>query len=159
MLSFAGEPFTRGRSRFLDRVPEFRESTAKVFVRIRFPDLARLSEREEPPAWFAQVDTGSAWPVLNCDVARGLGVLDGDGDPAAMSTRLGRFAGRLERLRVSLLADEGESVEFEATFFVSRDWLGPTFLGYSGFLDRIRTAIDPSSNSFFFGPLASPGLG
>jgi hypothetical protein len=52
------------------------------------------------------------------------------------------------------MADEGESTEVEATFFVSKDWIGPTFLGYSGFLDRIRIAIDPSSDSVFFGPLS-----
>ena len=71
-----------------------------------------------------------------------------------MSTRLGLIKGRLERLRVALVADEGQPVEIDATFFVSRDWLGPTFLGYSGFMDRLRIAIDPSSDSVFFGPLA-----
>jgi hypothetical protein len=147
MLTLAGEPFTVGRARFLDRIPDSREPTAKIFVKIKFPSL----EAEEP--WFAQVDSGAPWSVLNREVAYALGVLDSDGDLVFVSTRLGLITGRLERIQVALMADEGESTEVEATFFVSKDWIGPTFLGYSGFLDRIRIAIDPSSDSVFFGPL------
>jgi hypothetical protein len=148
MLTLAGEPFTVGRARFLDRILDSREPTAKVFVKIKFPSL----EAEEP--WFAQVDSGAPWSMLNREVAYALGVLDSDGDLVFVSTRLGLIAGRLERIQVALMADEGESTEVEATFFVSKDWIGPTFLGYSGFLDRIRIAIDPSSDSVFFGPLS-----
>lgn len=149
MLSLAGEPFTIGRAKFLDRTTESREPTAKVFVRIKFP------HSPVPQPWFAQVDTGAPWSILNRELAEALGVLDGDGDVIVISTRLGLFTGRLERLRVALVADEGDSTEIDATFFVSRDWFGPNFLGYSGLLDRLRMAIDPASDSVFFGPLAA----
>jgi len=147
MLSLAGQSFTVGRARFVDRIPDSAEITAKIYVRVKFPELAQQS------VWFAQVDTGASWSILNRELAADLGVLNGDGMLAAMSSRLGIIRGRLERLRVDLIADEGEPVEVESTFFVSRDWRGPTFLGYSGFLDRLRFAIDPSSDSVFFGPL------
>jgi hypothetical protein len=39
----------------------------------------------------------------------------------------------------------------EATFFVSPEWPGKTFLGYKGFLDRLRIALDPPVNDFYFG--------
>jgi hypothetical protein len=149
MLTLAGESFTIGRARFVDKIPDSAEITAKVYVRIEFPQLT------PEPVWFAQIDTGASWSVLDRELAEDLGVLNGDGMLAAMSTRLGLIKGRLERLRVALVADEGEPVEIDATFFVSREWHGRTFLGYSGFLDRLRIAIDPSSDSVFFGPLAS----
>jgi hypothetical protein len=53
---------------------------------------------------------------------------------------------------LTILADDGESLEVQATVFVSRDWPAGTFLGYSGFLERIRFAVDPQQNDFHFGP-------
>ena len=49
------------------------------------------------------------------------------------------------------MADEGESCEVDATLFVSRDWVYGNFVGYSGFLERIRFAVDPGANDFYFG--------
>jgi hypothetical protein len=39
----------------------------------------------------------------------------------------------------------------EGTFFVSADWHGGTFLGYSGLLDRLRIGLDCPRNLFYFG--------
>jgi hypothetical protein len=99
----------------------------------------------------AQVDTAAAYSMLELELAEQLGVLDGDGEPATVSTRTGTIKGRLERIPVSLVAEEGESLELEATFLVSREWRAKTFLGYTGFLDRIRIALDPPANLFYFG--------
>ena len=41
----------------------------------------------------------------------------------------------------------------EATVLVSSDWQGPSIVGYTGMLDRIRFAVDPPANQFHFGPL------
>ena len=68
-----------------------------------------------------------------------------------LSTRLGVLQGQLIRLPVTLVADEGESLDLEAQFFVSPEWRGGTFLGYTGFLDRIRIALDSPANLFYFG--------
>ncbi len=54
-----------------------------------------------------------------------------------------------EALRIS--ADEGEPLDVEATVFVSPDWPGPSFIGYQGLLQRIRFAVDPETNLFYFG--------
>jgi len=69
-----------------------------------------------------------------------------------LSTRLGTYEGYLIRLPIVLVADEGESLKMEGNFFVSDDWPSPvTFLGYSGLLDKIRFALDPQANDFYFG--------
>ena len=52
-----------------------------------------------------------------------------------------------------LHADEGESLDVEATVFQSPDWRGPSFLGYQGLLQRIRFAVDPETNLFYFGQI------
>jgi hypothetical protein len=68
-----------------------------------------------------------------------------------LSTRFGRFGGRLYRGIITLPADEGEPLDVDATVFISPDRQGPNFLGYEGFLQRIRFAVDPENNLFYFG--------
>ena len=47
----------------------------------------------------------------------------------------------------------GGPFEVEATIFVSPDWSGGNFLGYEGLFQRIRFAIDPEANFFYFGQI------
>ena len=39
------------------------------------------------------------------------------------------------------------------TWFVSEDWPGPNVLGWKGCLERMRFALDPSDESFYFAEL------
>jgi hypothetical protein len=143
MLTLSGERFTSGRSRFLDHHPRFPEPTAKVFVKIIF---AGLDE-----ARIAQVDTGAAYSILEVNVAAGLGLLGLQEPWMRLSTRVGVLDGQLIRLPVTLVADEGESLDLDTLFFVSPEWRGGTFLGYTGFLERLRIALDSPANQFYFG--------
>lgn len=99
----------------------------------------------------AQLDTGAAWSILNQEVAEAISLLNGQGEPKTISTRLGPFTGRLERTQIQILADFGDALSVQATVFVSPDWTGGNFIGYSGFLERIRFAIDPRESLFYFG--------
>ena len=101
----------------------------------------------------AQLDTGAAWSVLDAEVAEEMSLLGGDGEPMWISTRLGEYDGRLQRTRIDIVADEGDSLSVDATVWVSADWRRGTFLGYGGLLERIRFAIDPSENAFYFGQM------
>jgi hypothetical protein len=145
MLKLNGQDFTTGAAKFLDEGEEFRESTPKIYVRIEFPGLESLSRT------LAQLDTGAAWSVLRRDLAEALGVIDGTGEPVRMRTAAGVLQGRLERVPLILIADEGISLTLQATFFVSRQWPGGTFLGYTGLLDKLRIALDSPANQFYFG--------
>lgn len=142
MLFRDGGLFCGGRSRFLDNTPGGSEGTAKVYVKIVPEALGDVL--------VAQLDTGAAWSVLDADVADAMSLLNGDGVPARLS-RGWEFDGRLHRIWIDLLADEGDSFGFEATVWVSPEWRRGNFLGYEGFSNRIRFAIDPSDNSFYFG--------
>lgn len=100
----------------------------------------------------AVVDTAASWCIfegeVGASVAQGLTRIPGR---AILSTRLGVLQGTLYRGQVTLPADEGESLDLDATVFVCSDWPGPNFLGYQGLLQRIRFAVDPESNTFYFG--------
>jgi hypothetical protein len=143
MLSLHGESFTSGRSRFVDQHPRFPEQTAKIYVKIEFPGIEK--------AWIAQVDTGAAYSVLDVDVAKALDLLDFSSQRTRLSTRLGTLSGTLVEVPMRLVADEGSSLHLDAMFFVSRDWRGGTFLGYTGLLERLRIALDCPANLFYFG--------
>src|SRR5690348_6902018 len=134
MLKLNGQDFTTGSAKFLDDDLEDREPSPKIFVRVRFPSL------ERKPA-LAQLDTGAAWSVLQRDIAEELGLLGGVGELARLQTAAGIMRGRLERVPLVLVADEGDSLNLHATFFISPQWHGGTFLGYSGLLDRLRIGL------------------
>jgi len=140
-----GTEFASGRSRFLDYPPGSRERTSKIFVKIQAESIDGVV--------FAQLDTGAAWSILDAEIAEILSLLGSEGEPVTMSTRLGKVNGRLERTSLAIVADEGESISVQATVFVSPDWHAGNFLGYGGLLEHVRFAVDPSDNSFYFGPM------
>ena len=140
-----GAVFTTGRSLYSDRALGSEEPTANIFVKIGIEAL--------PGPIVAQLDTGAAWSMLDAEVAEAMNLLGGDGEQAPISTRLGRVVGHLERTDLEILADDGDSLTVQATVWVSPEWHGGNFLGYAGLLQNIRLAVDPSDNSFHFGPL------
>jgi hypothetical protein len=143
MLKLEGEDFTSGRARFLDRLPVDPEPTAKIFIKLRAGKLAATL--------LAQLDTASPWSILEAETAREIGLLDQNGEPKTLRAQGMSIRGRLVRVPVLILADEGESLEIDATVFVSADWPGKNFVGYAGLLESIRIALDPQANHFYFG--------
>lgn len=71
-----------------------------------------------------------------------------------MRTAYGLKRGRSGRAWIPLFADEGDSLDIEATFFVCDDWPnGVNLLGHEGFLARVRLGLDLQHNHIYFGPL------
>jgi len=109
---------------------------------------------------FALLDTGAPWSVIDADTAK---ILGGQLGPFTGSIDLitwrGRFKGGLHPLRITLLAEKdcGSDLSIEGTVFVSEEWDGPIVLGFHGFLERIRIALDPGLTDgqqiFFFGKI------
>lgn len=140
-----GTPFSTGKATFLDQPESSAEPTSKIWVRI-VPDSL-------DGEILAQLDTGAAWSILEAEVAEALSLLDGQGEPVNLKTRYGTINGRLERTRIDIVAEQGDSLSIDATVFISPQWPGGSFLGFNGLLDHIRFAIDPRDNSFHFGSM------
>ena len=136
-----GSAFAMGMSSYFDEDPHNPSETARIHVKVEFDGESVL----------ALLDTGAAWSMLNAELAQELGLFERDGVDKTISSRVGEIEGKLVRAATTLVADEGESIEFYSTVFVSREWPAGNFIGYSGLLERIRFAIDPDSNSFVFG--------
>lgn len=138
-----GRPFTAGAADYYDHAfPDPVPTEPRIYIRLELFGIEIL----------VMVDTAAPWcilePTLGDAIRRHIEELPGD---RTLSTRLGSFVGRLYRGPVALVADSGEGIEIEATFFLSPEWPGGNFVGYLGFLDRLRFAIDPQANMFYFG--------
>jgi len=137
-------PFATGSARYVETRLELTGSEARVLV--------HLSLETIPRPVLAVVDTAAPWCIFEHEVGS---VLRQHFSPVEMGvlldTRLGTLKGSLYRIPVALPADEGQPLEAEATVFLSPEWHGPNFIGYQGLLQRIRFAVDPEVNLFYFG--------
>lgn len=111
----------------------------------------------------AVVDTGSEWCILDPQIATQVGgfIETGYAPSETIGIRGVRLDGKLHRMRIGLYNDSeqaGDDLEVEATVFVpdlppGAEWNLPNFIGLNGFLDRIRFAVDPAENVFYFAPV------
>jgi hypothetical protein len=115
----------------------------------------------DPEATFAIVDTGAPWCILSPT----------DASIAGIDYRAVGEEGQLLLIRGSIMngwlcldipiridAIRGEGITVPSTVFVpelepGQIWDLPNFLGLSGFLERIRFAVDPGNNLFYFGAM------
>jgi len=95
----------------------------------------------------ALLDTGAELSVVGSTIYQAFSyenlLSDSSPEKRTISTRLGNFEGTLYRVDIGLTADWGKPLLIEGTFLFCEDWQGPTVLGFHGFLERIRFAIDP----------------
>lgn len=150
ILQFAdGRPFATGACPYWDQLSLDRTETPRILVAICIGD----SQTQ------AVVDTGGVYLVcdpeipdlLSLNPSTSLGVTN-------LIIRGYKYTGHLQRLTITMLAEEGESLELEVTAFIPRldpeqEWRFPSFLGLQGCLEFLRFAVDPGANVFYFGRL------
>lgn len=100
------------------------------------------------------VDTAAPWCIFEPAIGEVLrDHVDVIRENVSIHSRLGRFQGILGQGRLQIVADEGEDLDVMVLMFLSPDWAGGNFIGYEGALDRIRFAVDPHRNRFYFASL------
>jgi hypothetical protein len=101
------------------------------------------------------VDTGGAFLILNAEIAAMLHLHPGEIlERETLYIRGARVAGSLYRLELSIVPEEGHGtrIRFDVSAFVpDDDWDLPSFLGWHACLERIRFAVDPIQELFYFG--------
>ena len=143
-----GQPFAVGANWFTPFLPDQPE-ILRIVVDVEVEGLPLR----------AVVDTGAPYLICHPELAAELGARpDSAVDAARLVIRGRRHSGSLHRLAVTLPAAIGESVTVEATVFVpdlhlDEVWDLPNFIGLTGMLERMRFAVDPESDLFYFGPL------
>jgi hypothetical protein len=140
--------FATGVLRYKDYYPD-EENDARIVLPVRVAGHI---------AAHAIMDSGAPWCVFNPSLAR-MAVPSSEFRYPATHRLLIRgiwYWGLLFRIGLTLKAEEGEDFEVDATVFVAslrpnESWPHPNFIGLDGFLNRIRYAIDPAENAFYFG--------
>jgi predicted aspartyl protease len=141
-----GTPFATGASGYLD-TSGGSEATSRIWLNVSFLDQDTK----------AIVDTGAPYAVCSPDLAAIIGLTPNHDDPRIqLGVRGTVYDGHLVRLELTIHATEGEDITIQATAFVPESsstdvWHHPSFLGLTA-LERLRFAVDPVENIFYFGP-------
>lgn len=109
----------------------------------------------------AVLDTGAPWCILDPALFNqfGLAGITSYDPKIRLIVRGIPYTGQLLRMSIGLLDEYGQNnLDVDATVFVPSlipgdIWNYPNFIGLDGFLSRIRFAVDPAENAFYFGPL------
>jgi hypothetical protein len=146
--SLFASQFVTGVLRYEDYYPN-EESEARIVLPISVAGFINAH---------AIVDTGAPWCVLDPAIVRLVVPASEFRYPAThhLLIRGIWYWGLLFRIGLTLNAEEGENFQVDATIFVpslrpNELWPHPNFIGLDGFLNRIRYAIDPAENAFYFG--------
>ena len=109
----------------------------------------------------AVLDTGAPYVICAPQIAGAIGLNAASAlENIRLSIRGVSVNGGLHLLELKIPAHQGRSLALEVTAFVpnpefAETWGSlPTFLGLTGCLDRFRFAIDPATDTFYFGPLS-----
>ena len=147
-----GESFALGVIGYDYRPATSYETTPRLVLEVEIEGI--LAE--------AVVDTGGVYLFCHPEIARRLSLTLAE-ELSEVQTILFRGVpvhGRLYRLTLTFLADEGEDVTIQTTAFVpdpdeAEHWGDlPCLLGLYGCLERVRFAVDPRTERFYFGPAA-----
>lgn len=108
----------------------------------------------------AVLDTGAPYVICAPQIADAIGLDAANAlENIRLSIRGASVKGGLHLLEMRIPADQGSSLALEVTAFVpdpefADTWeVLPSFLGLTGCLDRFRFAVDPATDTFYFGPL------
>ena len=143
--------FAQGAMWYEDRYPGDNNNN-RIVIPVQF-------EHADPPIPVI-VDTGAPWPILDPHKADELGIDYRAGGWRANPLYIRGFLyyGWFCDMTVTFVVDEGfgRSLDVEATVFIpelppDEAWLHPNFIGLDGLLNRVRFAVDPENNLFYFG--------
>lgn len=154
MLRFEdGRPFSQGACTFSYRPATEQDTTPRIMIGVQIESLYTETA----------VDTGGVYLVCDPEIADLLKL-----DPSSgmgsnkLCIRGFEVRGTLHRVSLTLLAQEGRSLELEVTAFVPclqphQLWSLPPFMGLAGCLEWLRFAVDPITDTFYFGSIGGEG--
>lgn len=147
ILYSTGAEFSLGSCEYTSRPATGGEQLTRLFIPIEIENV-----RTD-----AVVDTGGAYLILNPELAAELEIDSNDALGVEKINIRGEVrSGSLHRLQVVFAASEGVGLPVEVTVFVpalfpGESWALPSFVGWHGCLERLRFALAPAEERFYFG--------
>ncbi len=130
------------------------ETTPRIFIQVNFEGIETI----------AFVDTGAPFVICQPEIAAALDVNPQNGERIEnFNIRGHSLNGSLQRMTVTIVADEGADLPVDATVFIPdlypyQEAFLPSILGLNTFLERIRFAVDPDEERFYFGGIGQDEL-
>ena len=143
-----GEYFATGAINYAYRPAITSETTNRIIIVVSVEDS--ITE--------AVLDTGAPYPIISPKIAKQAGLNRVKPlERTKMVVRKMKLEGSIIRLNMTLTADNGKDLTVNATAFIpdSEECWGdfPCFIGQLGFLERIRYAVGPATDTFYLGTL------
>ena len=142
-------PFATGASEYHYHPATEVETVPRIFVKVRIEGVPTEGV----------IDTGGMYFICDPILASRLRLEPEQGIGTESIVIRGQgYRGTLHRVTLTFLAEEGESMDVEATAFVpliyaEEEWTLPNFLGMYCCMERCRFAVDPDKQRFYFGPV------
>jgi predicted aspartyl protease len=151
LLSFADQrPFATGAVPYRQHSIGGDTSSARLVLPVLFGDISVE----------AVLDTGTPWVICAPQVAQAVGLNDLTAmDRIKLLIRGTWVQGTLQSMEMTISASLGENLVIEVIAFVpemeyAETWgTMPSFLGLTGCLERFRFAVDPATDTLYFGSL------
>lgn len=146
-----GDPFCTGSCNYSDHRSRTEQTAPKIYIQARL----------EGQLFVSAVDTGGVYVLCDPEISEFVDLSKLERYRTDLvKTSFGKFNGVLYRAELAILAEEGTSVRIDATVFIpdlgeGEKWPFPQLvLGYQGCLERMKFAVDPSTDPgwFHFGP-------
>jgi hypothetical protein len=147
-----GALFATGAAPYAYRPVTTGESAPRVVLTVRLGQIETS----------AFLDTGGVYLLCSPELAVRLDLDPQDGMlTPPLDFGRGRFEGVLHRVHLTFVAADGDDLSTESTVFIPRlkpgeEWPEdfPCILGMQGCLERLRFAVDPYDDTFYFGELS-----
>jgi hypothetical protein len=133
--------FVSGVQEYLDALPFRAEPTTRIVlsVLVEETEIATL------------LDTGATQCVLEWDVGEPLLSQSEDAVPVERALGGGVHRGFAFPVAITFPADEGDPVSIGSIAWTAETFHGPNLVGYGGLLEKMRFALEPAENRFYFG--------
>lgn len=145
------EPFASGVTPYAYRPATDEEKTPRIVIILQLGGIETT----------AFVDTGGVYAICSPEFTQLLNLDPRDGFPSRVRSSRWNYPGNLHRVPITFISESGEDLTIEVTAFFpdlqfSSEWPEdfPCILGLYGCLERLRFAVDPSNEMFYFGELA-----
>jgi predicted aspartyl protease len=141
-----GESFATGAQTYKSRPAANTDRSNRLFVEIKMEGFRTT----------AVIDTGTPYMICEPSLAEAAGLTRRSAiSSEKLLVRGVLIRGMIHRMNLTITAQEGDEIVLDATVFVPEvdeaAWNLPSFLGWDGCLERLRVAIDPSNDTFYFG--------
>lgn len=141
--------FATGQVKFMDRYRD--DLNTRIVIPVTVAQTNRIT---------AIVDTGAPFCILDPEEADSFELPSPIRD-FTLHVRRTSYTGKLYPLSLTFIPpsqEDGISETLEATFFIpilqpGERWMHPNFIGLDGCLLRMRFAVDPEENFFYYGVL------